>query len=91
MNYEEKINELDKRLAALEKIEKRRKIMNRINIGIKLVIFIVLVIFTYKVYNFAMEYKQKLDQIKNLEDKLTVSEDFLQEQIDNLNKFNIFK
>ena len=88
---EEKLNDLDKRLAALEKIEKRRKLWNRINLGFKLLVFIALAIVFFKVYSTLKTYKQKLDQITNLQEKLNTSETFLQEQIDKLDTFNIFK
>ncbi len=88
MSNEEKILDLEKRLAALEKVEKRRKLMNRISLGFKLVITIALAVVCYKVYLTLSEYKEKLDQIQNIQDKLSVSSDLLEEQ---LNKFNIFK
>jgi len=88
MSNEEKILDLEKRLAALEKVEKRRKLMNRISLGFKLVITIALAVVCYKIYLTLSEYKEKLDQIQNIQDKLSVSSDLLEEQ---LNKFNIFK
>ena len=54
----------------------------------KLVITIALAVVCYKVYLTLSEYKEKLDQIQNIQDKLSVSSDLLEEQ---LNKFNIFK
>ncbi len=88
MSNEEKILDLEKRLAALEKVERRRKLMSRISLGFKLVITIALAVVCYKVYLTLSEYKEKLDQIQNIQDKLSVSSDLLEEQ---LNKFNIFK
>ncbi len=88
MSNEEKILDLEKRLAALEKVERRRKLMNRISLGFKLVITIALVVVCYKIYLTLSEYKEKLDQIESIQDKLSVSSDLLEEQ---LNKFNIFK
>jgi hypothetical protein len=88
MSNEEKILDLEKRLAALEKVEKRRKLMNRISLGFKLVITIALAVVCYKIYLTLSEYKEKLDQIESIQDKLSVSSDLLEEQ---LNKFNIFK
>ncbi len=90
MNIEEKLNDLDKRLAALEKVEKRRKIMARINLGFKAVLLVVLVIVFFKAYSYLKTFKEKIDQIQSIEDKLNVTETFLQEQLDNLNKFNPF-
>ena len=88
MSNEEKILDLEKRLAALEKVERRRKLMSRISLGFKLVITIALAVVCYKVYLTLSEYKEKLDQIQSIQDKLSVSSDLLEEQ---LNKFNIFK
>ena len=50
MSNEEKILDLEKRLAALEKVERRRKLMSRISLGFKLVITIALAVVCYKVY-----------------------------------------
>lgn len=55
---EEKLNDLDKRLAALEKIEKRRKLWNRINLGFKLLVFIALAIVFFKVYSTLKTYSK---------------------------------
>ena len=51
MTKDEKIADLEQRLARLEKIEKRRKIMSGISLGFKLIVIIILAIVTYKVYN----------------------------------------
>ena len=91
MKYEEEIKKLNERVQKLEKIEKRRQITKWVKLGIDLVVIIVLVIMFFKAYAFIKQYKEQLDKLKSLEDKITVSGDYLQEQIDNIDKFNIFK
>ena len=90
MEYKDKLEELDKRIAALEKIEKRRKFWNRVDLGFKLIGVIILIVIFYKAYTFVQTYKQKIDQIQNVQDKLNTTENFLQEQLDKINKYNIF-
>ena len=88
MTKDEKIADLEQRLARLEKIEKIIKIMSGISLGFKLIVIIILAIVTYKVYNTLITYKEKLDQVQNITDKLSTAEGFLGETLD---KFNIFK
>ena len=87
MNYEEKINELEERIHKLEKKEKKRTIAKFIKIGIKLVVLIVICVFVYKAYLFVKPYKEKLDNLSKIEEKVTSGTENLKGVID---KFNIF-
>ena len=89
MKYEEEIKKLNERVAKLEKAEKRRKIARWIKFGVDLVVIIILVVMFIKAYNYLKQYKEQLDKLKSLEEKITVSGDYLQEQIDNIDHFSI--
>ena len=89
MNYEEEIKKLNERVAKLEKAEKRRKIARWIKFGVDLVVIIILVVMFIKAYNYLKQYKEQLDKLKSLEEKITVSGDYLQEQIDSMDHFSI--
>ena len=91
MSNEEKIKNLEERLVKLEKIERRRKIMSYISLGFRLLVLIILIIFGIKAYNYLKQYKEQLDKFQTLQDKLDVSSDYIDEQMKNLEKFNIFK
>ena len=87
MNYEEEIKNLNERVVKLEKAEKKRQIAKWIKLGIDLVGLIILVILFFKAYAFLKQYKEKLDKLKSLEDKITVSGDYLQSQIESIDSF----
>ena len=90
MSSEEKINELEQRIIVLENIEKRRKTMFWIKFSLKAIVVIVILVFVYKAYATIISYKEKLDNLQNVQDKLDNTGDYLQEQIDKLKDFNIF-
>jgi hypothetical protein len=87
MNYEEEIKNLNERVVKLEKAEKKRQIAKWIKLGIDLVGLIILVILFFKAYAFLKQYKEQLDKLKSLEDKITVSGDYLQSQIESIDSF----
>ena len=87
MNTEEKLNDLNTRLAKLEKIEHRRKIWSYINLGFKLIFLVILIFVFFKVYDFVKSYKEKLDKVTSIEEKLGATEGFLDEQLENINKY----
>ncbi len=87
MNYEEEIKKLNERVVKLEKAEKKRQIAKWIKLGIDLIGLIILVILFFKAYAFLKQYKEQLDKLKSLEDKITVSGDYLQSQIDSIDSF----
>ena len=87
MNYEEEIKNLNERVIKLEKAEKKRQIAKWIKLGIDLIGLIILVILFFKAYAFLKQYKEQLDKLKSLEDKITVSGDYLQSQIESIDSF----
>ena len=89
MNYEEEIKKLNERVAKLEKAEKKRQITKWIKLGIDLIVIILLAVMFIKAYNYLKQYKEQLDKLKSLEEKITVSGDYLQEQIDSMDHFSI--
>ena len=70
MKYEEKIDELEKRVVALEKIERRRIIRSIILLSIYGFIVLVLIVSAYVIYLKLKPYKEKIDNLKNLGDSL---------------------
>ena len=91
MNYEEEIKKLNARVEKLEKAEKKRQITKWIKLSIDLIGLIVLIILFIKAYSFLKDYKEQLDKVQTIEDQLNLSGDYLQEQLDNINKYNLFK
>ena len=77
MSIEERLADLDKRLAKLEKIEKRRKSMAIIKACCYLIVVIAFAIFAYKAYGVFMEYKEKLDYFSGVGKTLDTGEDYL--------------
>ena len=65
MNNEEKINDLEKRLTKLEKIEERRKIKSIIVLSIYGVIVVALLVLVFVFYSKIKPYKEKIDSLKN--------------------------
>ena len=72
MSNEEKIKELEERVAKLEKIERDRKTRAIIKICFKIICFIVIVIMCYKLYLYIKPYVQKVDEFKEFEDNLNI-------------------
>ena len=87
MKYEEKINELTERIEYLEKKEKIRVIKARIALFFRLIILGIIIFLLYKAYMFIKPYKEKIDDI---DEKVTNVENFVNEKIDSLKKYNIF-
>ncbi len=69
MDNNEKINELEQRILRLEKIEKRRKIMSIISICFYLIFIIAFTIMLYKAYSYVKSYRDKLENITNIDSK----------------------
>jgi len=70
MNYEEKINELETRIAKLEAIEHRRKIKNIIVYSLYGAVVLLLVIFLSILYSKLKPYKEQLDNLKEFGNNL---------------------
>ena len=87
MNYEEKITELEDRIKKLEKIEKKRKIGKIIKFSIKLIITLVIIIFIYKAYLFVKPYKEKIDNLSKIEEKINDGTNSIKGALDKLNIF----
>ena len=74
---EERIQELEKRVAALEAIEKRRKIKMIIGIAIRVVIFIIIIVAIIKLYLYVKPYFEQLSQLSNFKNSLNLNSDGL--------------
>ena len=73
MNYEEKIAELEERIAKLEKIEKKRKTKMIISLCVKLVVFIVILILAYKLYLYVKPYFSTLNELYEFKNSLNLN------------------
>ena len=71
----ERIQELEKRVAALEAIEKRRKIKMIIGIAIRVIMFIAIIVAIIKLYLYVKPYFEQLSQLSNLKSGLNLSGD----------------
>ncbi len=80
IKLENKIVELETRLKQLEKIEKRRKIKKYITIGIKTLIWLIIIICLYSRYLYIKE---------NYFDKYEATINRIEEKYNELKKFNI--
>ena len=87
LSTEEKLNNLNTRLIKLEKIEHRRKIMGWIDFGFKILGIIILIIIFIKAYKFVKTYKEQLDKVQSVQEKLDATNGFLDEQLKNLDKY----
>jgi hypothetical protein len=88
MNYEEQILELKKRIELLEKQEKKRNAKKKLKIIFELSKFLIIIIIIGLIYfNYI---KPIADKINYVEDKVGNVEDYIDEKIDLLNKFNPF-
>ena len=87
MNYEERINELEERISKLEKIEKKRKIAKIVKILLKLIACAIIVFFIYKAYLFVKPYKEKIDNLSKIEEKISGGTDTIKGALE---KFNLF-
>jgi hypothetical protein len=87
LSTEDKLNNLNTRLIKLEKIEHKRKVLGWVNLGFKIVGLIILIVLFIKAYAFLKDYKEKLEKLQTVQDKLNVSESFLDEQLKNIEKF----
>ena len=87
MKYEEKIEELTKRIEFLEKKERIRIIKARIALFFKLIILGIIIFAMYKTYMFVKPYKEKIDAI---DEKVTKVENFVNEKWNSIKKYNIF-
>lgn len=82
MNYEEKFNELNERIAKLEKAEKQRTIKKytKLALGLaKYAIIIILIFMAYKTY--IKPYKEKIDFV---EEKVDTVQKFIDEKLGSL-------
>ena len=92
MNYEEKILELERRIAFLEGEEnkriRKRKIKIAFEVG-KLLLIIGLIIggYIYIYSNFIKPYKEKIDSFS---EKMGVVEEFIDDKWDVISKYNPF-
>ena len=92
MNYDEKILELQKRIEVLEKAENKRIAKRKreiaFEIGKFLLIIMILVIGYCYIYNtFVKPYKDKVDYV---EEKIDSVENFVDEKLDIISKYNPF-
>ena len=92
MNYEEKILELERRIAFLEGEEDKRIRKRKIKIAfeiLKLVLIISLIIggYVYIYSNFIKPYKEKMDVFN---EKMDGVEEFIDDKWDIINKYNPF-
>ena len=75
LSSEEKIEALEKRVATLEAIEKRRKIKTIIGIAIRVLVFIIIIVMIVKMYLYVKPYFEQLSQLSNLKSGLNLSGD----------------
>lgn len=92
MNYEEKIEELTKRIEKLEKEENKRKSKAKIKTIYKitkLIVIIILLLLGYNYLNnkFIKPYKEKVDYVDG---KINSIESYINDKWDNLQKYNPF-
>ena len=91
MDYEQKLTDLENRIAKLEKIEKKRKIRQIISIVFKVIFIIISCYALYKLYSLVMVYKDSLDELLKMKDNFNIENENLQKILDTLEKYNIFK
>ena len=65
-NVSDKINDLEKRVAALEKIEHRRKVKNIIIFILYSIVVIAMIVGMIIMYNKLKPYKEKFDSMSNI-------------------------
>ena len=92
MNYEEKILELERRIAFLEGEENKRIKKRKIKIAFevsKLLLIISLIVggYVYIYSNFIIPYKEKMDAFN---EKMDTVEDFIDDKWDVITKYNPF-
>ena len=74
---EERIQELEKRVATLEAIEKRRKVKMIIGIALRVVMFIIIIITIIKLYLYVKPYFEQLSQLNDFKNSLNLNSDGL--------------
>ena len=82
MNIEERLNNLDERLAKIEKIEKRRKIARTISYIFKSIYIVILIVLGIEVYSLYKEFKDELKYLDEIKEEINDVEDFLNGKID---------
>lgn len=92
MNYEEKILELEKRIAILEKAENKRIAKRKMQIAFeigKLTLLIVLIVcgYIYIHNSFIKPYRENIDYFN---EKIENVENFIDDKLDVINKYNPF-
>ena len=87
MNYEEKIEELTKRVEFLEKKEHYRTIKKRIKLSLNIIKILIVIFILFKIYTYIKPYKEKID---NIDTKLNTVENFVKENWNSIQKYNIF-
>lgn len=92
MNYEDKILELERRIAFLEGEEnkriKKRKIKIFLEVGkLLLIIFLIIGGYVYIYSSFIKPYKEKMDMFN---EKIDGVEEFIDDKWDTINKYNPF-
>ena len=70
---EERIQELEKRVATLEAIEKRRKVKMIIGIALRVVMFIIIIITIIKLYLYVKPYFEQLSQLNDFKNSLNLN------------------
>ena len=70
---EERIQELEKRVATLEAIEKRRKVKMIIGIALRVVMFIIIIITIIKLYLYVKPYFEQLSQLSDFKNSLNLN------------------